>query len=453
MLNITFLGGTETVTGSKILVEHSESTILIDCGLFQGLKELRLKNREKFPAKISKIDAIILTHAHLDHSGYLPVLGKYGFKKEIHCTFPTKALTEIILRDSAKIQEEDTERANRHGYTKHKPAVPLYSVKDAEKIIGYLKGHEYNQWIIINPTFKFRFQNSGHILGSAIIELQCEDKTIVFSGDLGRKNPLILFPPKKIKKADYVILESTYGDKNHEAIDPKELLIKAINETMVDGGTLIIPTFAVERAQELIYLLTQLRLENRLPKVPIYLDSPMAVDTTVVMLENMPWHKVPESMCAQMCNTVELVKDSQSSKEIMNDPQQKIILAASGMIEGGRILHHLSKYLDDPKSTVLMVGFQAKGTRGSDLKEGAKQIKFFGKYYDVKCHVKEIPSLSAHGDQSELLAWVQHFNPAPKKVFLNHGEKNQSLMLQEKIISDLGFNVEVSMEDKNYLLV
>lgn len=452
MVNITFLGGTETVTGSKILVEHKDSTILIDCGLFQGLKELRLKNREKFPTTISKIDAIILTHAHLDHSGHLPVLGKLGFSKDIHCTFPTQSLTEIILRDSAKIQEEDTARANKHGYTKHKPALPLYSVKDAEKVLALLKPHNYDEWIIINPTFKFRLHNTGHILGSASVELLCNETKIIFSGDLGRQNPMILFPPKRLKNADYVILESTYGDRVHQENDPKELLLDVINETYKNGGTLIIPTFAVERAQEIIFLLTQLKIENRLPKIPIYLDSPMAVDATIVMLENMKWHKVSESMCAKMCNTVELVKDIASSKEIMNDPQQKIILAGSGMIEGGRVLHHLSKHLSDSKSTVLMVGFQAKGTRGRDLQEGVKQIKFFGKYYDVKCQIKEIPSLSAHADQNELTHWIEAINPAPKMVFLNHGEKKQSLALKDKIEKELSFPIELAVLNTKYLL-
>lgn len=452
MINITFLGGAGTVTGSKILVEHQNSKILIDCGLFQGLKELRLKNREKFPMNVKELDAVILTHAHLDHSGYLPVLGKFGFKKEIHCTFPTKALTEIILRDSAKIQEEDSERANRHGYTKHKPAVPLYNIKEAENVLALLNPHELYEWIIINESFKFKFHNSGHILGSAIVELQCEGKHLIFSGDIGRKDPMLLFPPKRFRHADYIILESTYGDRIHQEIDAKDVLLKQVEETMAQGGTLIIPSFAVERAQELIYLFTQLKLENRLPNIPIFLDSPMAVDTTLVMMENMSWHKVPESMCAQMCNTVELVKDSKSSKEIMNDSSQKVIIAGSGMMEGGRVLHYLGKYLDDPRSRVLIVGFQAKGTRGRDLKDGAKQIKFFGKYHDVKCQIQEIPSLSAHGDQNELLFWLEGLNPAPKKIFLNHGESEQSQALKEKIEGEFSFEVEVAKEDVQYLL-
>jgi len=451
-IKLTFLGGVGTVTGSKTLIEVAGKKILIDCGLFQGIKNLRLKNWNDFPINPHEIDAIILTHAHLDHSGYLPVLVKKGFKGAIHCTSPTQDIAEIILLDSGKIQEESAQRANKHGYSKHKDAKPLYTVKDAKNTLGNFISHDYREWVILSNEVKFNFHNAGHILGSSIVEIKIKNKIFIFSGDLGRSNPMLLPPPKLFKHADFVIIESTYGGRNHVENSAKKQLQQVIEDTIRKGGSLFIPSFAVERTQELLFLFYQLDQEGKLPKIPIYLDSPMGVDTTKVFYKYPDLLKIPNKVCEEMCKMAVLIKNEETSRSIVQSNRQKIVIAGSGMIQGGRILHYLNKEISSEKNTILLVGYPAYGTRARDLRDGVDEIKFFGEYHKVKAEVREIASLSAHADQYDLLTWLKHFRNTPTTIFINHGEPQQANALRVKIETVLGWNCAVPSLNESYNL-
>lgn len=451
-LQIQFLGGAETVTGSKILITYQGKRILIDCGLFQGVKKLRLLNWKAFPIPPESIDAILLTHAHLDHCGYIPVLVKNGFKGEIHCTYPTVDLAEIILKDSGKIQEEEAERANLYGYTRHKPAKPLYTIKDALRSMPLFIPHNYKEWVILGGDMKFCLRNSGHILGAAMIELKVGKKKLIFSGDIGREKNLLLHHRSAIKTADLVVMESTYGDRFHPTASSKEELRAIIQATYRKKGILFIPTFAVERAQELLFLLAELKASHEIPNLPIYLDSPMGVDATRVILKNSEWHKLDEPSALALSNVGHLISDAATSRKIVADKAPKIVLAGSGMITGGRILHYLNNHIQSPRNTILLVGFQAEGTRGRSLLEGATELKFFGQYHQVGAEVQVIHSLSAHADQRELLTWLRHFESPPKQLLLNHGELHQANALRVKIEHELGWNVQIATTDKFFTL-
>ena len=451
-MKLTFFGGAGTVTGSKILLETQYKKILIDCGLFQGLKELRLKNWEPLQINLNELDVVLLTHAHLDHSGYLPILVKNGYKGKIFCTKPTKDLTEIILLDSGKIQEEDAKRANRYSYTKHKPAKPLYDIEDAKHALNQFETIETNKWHTIDDAVKFKFINSGHILGSVFIVLSINEKIIVFSGDIGRKKPILLPPYEYIKKADYLIVESTYGNRLHEKISISDELLKYINHTFSKGGILIIPTFSVERAQEIIYLLSTLKRKQQLPNIPIYLDSPMGVNATEVYFNHKNDHSLTYEDVNSMLSTVQLISDVSASKAIVNSDNPKIVLAGSGMITGGRVLHYLDKCIGDKKNSVLIVGYQAEGTRGRALLSGDTEIKFFGQYHKINAEIFKINAFSGHADQAELLDWLQHFNPPPILTFINHGEPHQSQALKTKIKSDLHWNCTVAKMNHEYYI-
>jgi metallo-beta-lactamase family protein len=440
-LSIQFLGGAGTVTGSKTLITSCDQRILVDCGLFQGLKELRLKNRERFPLAESSIDALLLTHAHLDHCGYIPLLVKNGFSGPIHCTKPTRQLAEIILMDSARIQEEDAERANRHVYTRHERAEPLYTVQDVVKAMELFVPHELHEWIVLHPEIRFQFINNGHILGSAFIELIINEKKIVFSGDIGRSHPMLLYPPKKIKEADYLILESTYGDRIHHVEDVKTALLQIVEETADRKGILMIPSFAVERTQEIIYLFHQLREEGKLPRIPIFLDSPMGINSTKVYEQYPEWQNLSRYVLSTMYDDVQFITNFEQSRAVVADKHSKIVIAGSGMMEGGRILHYLNNHIENERNTLLFVGYQGEGTRGRAIIEGSDEVKFFGKYRKVRCQIRSISSLSAHGDQAEMIEWLNNFSTPPKKVFLNHGEPHQTDALRVKITHQFGWKV------------
>jgi len=451
-MKLTFLGGAGTVTGSKILIETNYKKILIDCGLFQGLKELRLKNWDDFPVNLNELDLVILTHAHLDHSGYIPILVKKGYQGKIYCTKATKDLTEIILLDSGKIQEEDANRANKYSYTKHEVAKPLYDIEEAKIAITHFETFELNTWYPIDTNIKFKFLNSGHILGSAFIVLDINGKIMVFSGDIGRKDPILLPQFEYLEKADYLIVESTYGNRIHRKISIIDELLRYIKLTFFKGGILVIPTFSVERAQEIIYLLSVLKRENKLPKIPIYLDSPMGVSATEVYFKYKNLHKLTTEDIKSMLSTVQLISDVSTSKAIVNDSSPKIVLAGSGMITGGRVLHYLDKLISDEKNSILIVGYQAEGTRGRALISGESEIKFFGKYYKVNAEIDKINDFSGHADQSELLDWLQHFKSPPILTFINHGEPHQSQALKVKIKTELKWNCTIAKLNKEYYL-
>ena len=449
---ISFLGGAGTVTGSKTLIEAGSKKVLIDCGLFQGLKELRHKNWESFPVDPHSIDELILTHAHLDHCGYLPLLVKNGFKGSVHCSEPTRQLAEIILLDSAKIQEEDAERATSHAYTKHGKAIPLYTVEDVHTCMHNFVTHELHEWVILDPGLKFQFLNNGHILGSCFVDLRIKDRKIIFSGDIGRTKPMLLYPPQKISEANIIVMESTYGDRIHEVENVKEALLKVILETYEHRGVLMIPTFAVERAQELIYLLYLLNEEGRLPHMPVFLDSPMGINSTNVYRQFHEWQNLSHFNMSHMYEHVTFIHSVEKSRGTVFDKKPKIVLAGSGMMEGGRILHYMNNHLDNPKNTLLFVGYQGEGTRGRAILEGAKEIKFFGEYRKVRCQIRELSSLSAHGDQSEMIEWLKNFKSKPEYVFLNHGEPHQTDALRQKIEFELGWEVKIPKLNEGFIV-
>ncbi|MCB0664745.1 MAG: MBL fold metallo-hydrolase, partial [Saprospiraceae bacterium] len=381
---------------------------------------------------------------------YIPLLVKKGFTGEIHCTEPTESLAEIILKDSAKIQEEEAERANRHGYTKHHPAEPLYTLGDVSRALPFFSVHQYHERINLDNSTKFRFLNAGHILGSSLIDLEINERSILFTGDLGRQHPLLLSPPERVLSTDILVLESTYGDRLHKIANVKEELYETIWHTYRKGGVLMIPTFAVERAQELIYILSRLQAENSLPPIPVYLDSPMGISATEVMLKMKEWQTLTDKEIYAMDSLVNLVEDVQTSRKVVENKDPKVVLAGSGMITGGRILHYLDRYIQENRNTILLVGFQAAGTRGRSLEEGTDELKFFGRYHSVKAEIRKITSLSAHADQSEILVWLRQFQSPPQLVLINHGEPHASDALRTKISHELGWTCEVARLNHNY---
>ena len=442
-INIQFLGGAGTVTGSKYLVEALGKKIMIDCGLFQGIKKLRLLNWDSLPIDPAEIDVVLLTHAHLDHTGYLPRLVKSGFKKSIWGTAPTIDITEIILKDSAKINEEEAEQANKGGFSKHSPAKPLYNLKDAQRAIQHLKKIESNKWISLFENIKVRFQYNGHILGATFIELDIAGKLLVFSGDIGRKDDLLLSPPSQPGKADILFVESTYGDRLHPIDKVENLIHDIVHDVWEDKGTLIIPSFAVERTQTLMYLFWQLRKKGRMPDIPIYMDSPMGDNVLDVFYNTSGWHKLTKKECTEMCEYIHIVESYKETWEIIDKKRSKIIIAGSGMVSGGRVLTYLTKYIDNPKTRLLLVGFQAEGTRGRQLLNGIHEVKIYGKYYPVEAQVLNIQSLSAHADQAELLNWMGAIKNTPEHVFIVHGEAQASDVLRVKIKDKFGWECSI----------
>lgn len=432
-MKIHFLGGAGTVTGSKYLIETEKHNILIDCGLFQGLKKLRELNWSYLPVSVKNIDAVILTHGHLDHVGFIPRLIKMGFRGKIYGTSPTLDIAEIILMDSAKIQEEEAEKANAEGYTKHHPAEPLYTIKEAHNSLSYFHEVEANSWKALFPDFRFRFQYVGHIIGASFIEIEAEDQKLLFSGDVGRHEDLLMKSPKRPEQADYIFMESTYGNRNHPDEDVKSMLKDLILKTYEKGGTFIIPSFAVERTQTLMLLLWQLRTEKAIPPMRMVMDSPMGADVLKVFYEHHVWHKLSSKEFTEMCQSFEITQDFQDTLHILEDKSPKIVIAGSGMVTGGRVLTYLQNYLSEASTTILLAGFQAEGTRGRKLVEGAEELKIYGEYYKVKASTYSLNSLSAHADQKELIEWLSAIKNKPKKVFLVHGEPHASDCLRQKI--------------------
>ena len=432
-MKIQFFGGVGTVTGSKTLIESNGINILVDCGLFQGVKEIRELNWQPLPVLPSSIDYVLLTHGHLDHCGWLPLLVNQGFEGKIYCTGPTKSISRIILLDSAKIQEEDAEKANQEHYSKHNPAEPLYTVEQAEHVLPHFRVIPLDKEFDLDAEISARYFYAGHILGACSIELKLEGKTLVFSGDIGRDNDDLLFEPVKPQKADYVFLESTYGDRLHPDNDAMEDLGQCINETFARGGNVIIPSFAVERAQTIMYLIWKLKRQGKIPEIPCIIDTPMGIKVIDLFTENSTWHKLKLNECEAMCDMFQLISNYEETIEAIYDDQPKVVIAASGMVTGGRVLSYLERYIVDAKNTVIIVGYQAEGTRGRKLLEGADEIKIHGNYYPVRAQITEIEGLSAHGDQEDLLQWLSKLETKPQTVFLVHGETNAFLVLKEEI--------------------
>lgn len=442
-IKIHFLGAAGTVTGSKYLLETPEQNIMIDCGMFQGLKELREINLKPLPIDVSKIDVVLLTHGHLDHTGYLPRLVKEGYRGKIIGTPPTLAITEIILMDSAKIHEEEAEKANDEGYSKHKPAEPFYSVQEAEVTLGFFQSQERDEWVQLSESIKYRFRYNGHIIGATFIELEMFGKTFVFSGDIGREHDLLLSPPEKPEWADYLFIESTYGNKLHPTESVTDKLVALVEKTIHNRGNLIIPSFAVERLQTLMFLLWKLYKENRIPNIPIFIDSPMG-NNVLSVFQNFPdWHKLPMRDFNAMNNRMNIITSYKQTWETIDNPQPKVVIAGSGMVTGGRVLTYLKQMIDKTNTTVLLVGYQAEGTRGRQMLEGAHELKFFGKYYPVKAQIDHIETLSAHADQQGLLDWTSEIKNIPEEVFLIHGEPTAQDALRVKLRDTYGWNVSI----------
>ncbi|MGP1993158.1 MBL fold metallo-hydrolase RNA specificity domain-containing protein [Zobellia laminariae] len=442
-VKIHFLGASGTVTGSKFYLETPELNVMVDCGMYQGLKELRQLNWEPLPIDTSKIDVVLLTHGHLDHTGYLPRLVMQGFHGKIIGTPPTLAITEIILLDSAKIHEEEAERANKEVYSKHDPAKPFYTLREAERAINLFSSEEKDEWISLSEHVRFRFNFNGHIIGATFIELEIFGKLFVFSGDVGREHDPLLAPPEHPKWADYLFIESTYGNKLHPQEDVEQILVDLVTETINQRGNLIIPSFAVERLQSLMYLLWQLFKKNRIPNIPIFIDSPMGNNVLSVFEQFPEWHKLSSKEYAAMCRHFNIISSYADTWKTIDDARPKIVIAGSGMVTGGRVLTYLKQLMGRSSTTVLMVGHQAEGTRGKQLLEGAYELKLFGKYYPVKSKIYHLESLSGHADQKELLHWMQDIKNIPEEVFLVHGEPSSLDAFRVKIHDVYNWNVHI----------
>ena len=443
-ITIHFLGAAGTVTGSKYLIDTGDHQLLIDCGLFQGLKELRLKNWEYPPVDVSAIDAVLLTHGHFDHTAYLPRLVKYGFSGLVYGTNPTLDIATIILNDSAKIQEQEAARANKEGYSKHSPAEPLYGLKDVAKTISHFKEVPPSQWIPLFEGISARFQYNGHILGATFIELEIHEKRFVFSGDIGRTNDLLLFPPLKPEKADVLFIESTYGGRFHpDEVEAVPEIEKLVNDTINRGGSLFIPSFSVERAQLMMLILWRLLKENKISKVPMIMDSPMGASILDLFYRSRDWHRLTTAECDEMCDHFTVVSSYQETMELRSDNKPKIVIAGSGMLTGGRMLNYLETQAQNPDNTLLFVGYQAEGTRGRKLLDGEKELKVYGKWVPFNMEIAEIEGLSSHADHNELIGWMNEITNIPERIFIVHGEKEGAEALQLGIKETYGWDSQI----------
>jgi len=461
-MELTFLGATGTVTGSRFLLEIRGKRLLVDCGLYQGLKEYRLRNWEPFPVSPDRVDRVLLTHAHLDHVGYLPRFCRQGFSGAIHCTHATRDLAEIVLLDSAHIQEEDAAWANKKGYSKHRPALPLYTVPDAEHALSLFVPSHYGEDIFLTKSLRVKFKDAGHILGSSLVDIKTiksgQTRRIAFSGDLGRPDRPILQDPTQLYEVDYLILESTYGNRLHDSKPPEQELARVVNESVERGGVLIIPASAVGRTQELLYALRELEEREEIPALPVYVDSPMAIDATGVFEKRKGYYdlkaKVLELEGKRILQTkrIRFCRNRDESKIINAVARQAIIVSASGMVTGGRILHHLEHRLPRPQDTVLFIGYQAEGTRGRTILEGKPTVKIHGQEIPVKAHIEQISGFSAHADYQEVLAWLVGFNRPPRQTFIVHGEPEAAASLAGKIRDKLGWEVVIPRFRETYTL-
>lgn len=449
-MKIKFLGAAGTVTGSKYLLTTNKRKYLVDCGLFQGLKELRLRNWHEESLVPEEISAIFLTHAHIDHSGYIPRLIKNGFTGQIYCSQGTFDLVKILLPDSGHLQEEEAFYANKKGYSDHKPALPLYTREEAEIALNYFTPVEFHKAIKINGDVQVTFSRAGHILGASCILLEAAGRRVAFSGDVGRYNDLIMRPPEPMPDADYLVLESTYGDRDHVDEDLFERMATIINNAVNDDGVIVIPSFAVGRAQQILHIIYELKTKKKIPDIRTYLDSPMAINATDLYCKYHDEHRLSEKSCEDMFSAAIITRTPEESRDINETPGPKIIISASGMASGGRILHHLAHYITDPKNVIIIVGFQAAGTRGRALLEGASQIKIFGNYYNVVAKIENVSGLSAHADSRELIRWLNESPIKHPRVFITHGEQSSAEIFAEKLKDTFHWQVQVPKDGDEY---
>lgn len=458
---LQFLGAAGTVTGSRHLVQVDGGRVLLDCGLFQGPKELRLRNWSQPPFNPKDIEAVLLSHAHIDHSGGLPLLVREGFRGPIFCTRGTADLLRVLLLDAAHLQEEEAATANRYGYAKHKPALPLYTTDDAEKALRRIEARPYGERFAVTKELGAMFRRAGHILGSASIELQIGNPDpfrLVFSGDLGRWDRPILHDPEMVPQADVLLLESTYGDRVHPP-KPEEGLARIVKEAVERGGALLVPAFAVGRTQELIWMLRQLEEVKLIPSLPVYIDSPMAINVADIYCRHPEDHNLDmklmmdEERCPLCCKQYHLARTPDESKALNGLEGPLIIISASGMATGGRILHHLKLRLPNPHTTVLLVGFQAGGTRGRALQEGAKTVRIHGQNIPVRAKVETLDGLSAHADREEIRRWMSGFEKPPRQTFLVHGEPEPAQYLAEVLQTRMQWKVSVAQDGETVRLM
>jgi len=441
---ITFLGGADTVTGSKYLIEHNHQRLLVDCGLFQGYKQLRLRNWNPLPVAPNQIQAVILTHAHLDHSGYIPLLVKEGFARRIHATPGTQDLCKVLLPDSGHIQEEDAAFANRHGFSKHAPALPLYTRQNALDSLKFFHAERPGHWFEPIPGWKARFQSAGHILGAASLLLEVGGRRILFSGDLGRSDDPLMNPPEPPPQADTVLIESTYGNRQHPQGKLYAEVGPLLKKLAKRGGIAVVPVFAVGRAQAMLHTIAQLKAAGELPRsLPIFLDSPMAIHTTALFEKHMGEHRLDLAEVHAMDRVATMLETPDQSKSLASRHGPMVILAASGMATGGRVLHHLAQYAGDHRNMIILTGFQAPGTRGARLAAGELSVRIHGQDVAVRAEVVQIESASAHADGNQLISWLHKMPSAPGQVYVVHGEREASDALRERIEHEIKWRAVV----------
>jgi metallo-beta-lactamase family protein len=449
---LSFLGAAETVTGSRYLVESDASRVLVDCGLFQGLKKLRQRNWAAPGFTPASLDAIVLTHAHLDHSGYLPRLLNAGFRGPVYCTPGTRDLLQILLPDAGHLQEEEAKFAARAGYSRHETPLPLFTREDALRSLELLRAVPYGQTFQVTGEVQGSFTRAGHIVGSACLLLQLPGVSVVFSGDVGRSQDPIMLPPAPLPSSDFLVVESTYGDRRHSSAPVLDELATVVRETAARGGTVVVPAFAVGRAQHVLHLLSQLLQEGKVPRLPVYLDSPMAIDATAIFRDHAEEHSLSSEACRQMCALPSYSSTSDDSKAIDAASGPMVIISASGMATGGRVLHHLKRFLPDAASTVLLVGYQSAGTRGRSLADGAQELKIHGQYVPVRAQVRRLDGLSAHADYAELVAWLKASGVHPRRAFVTHGEPAAADAFRRRLKDELGFDALVPDHASTYPL-
>lgn len=440
---VQFIGATGTVTGSKYLLKYDRYKILIDCGLFQGIKNVRRRNWSDLPFSASDINAVLLTHAHIDHSGYLPALMKRGYHGPIHCSDATKALCKVLLPDAGFLQEEDAKYANKKRFSKHEPAEALYTEEDARKVLKQFKSLPFHQKLELPGGMTAEFFPVGHILGASAIRLEYRGKSITFTGDVGRSNDVVMYPPEPLPQTDYLVVESTYGDRLHEETDEEAVIADVVNRTAQRGGIVLMPAFAVGRAQMVLHVLQKLRAQNRIPHMPIYLNSPMAIKATEIFYDLHDLHKLNKEDCEKIDSMTHYVKTVEESIELNGRKYPSVIISASGMASGGRVLHHLKTLVGDPRNSILFLGYQAAGTRGDAMTHGAERIKIHGLYFPIKAEVHNLTALSSHGDYREILDWLKDMPGKPKKVFVTHGESSAADCMRLHIQDELGWHATV----------